>query len=374
MQKNLAMLSNVAPEDLKLFKTKLASYKKLIDADIDAYSRQLESTTAEQFGELSTDAIKAYTSILNRGGKRIRGSLTMFAYEMFGGTDQAMVIKAARVMEMIQAYVLILDDIADRSPSRRGGPTAHMQVKYWYDSQHLGKDSLHFGEAIATNAATLGCHVAFEIIAELAVSDTIKIQAMQNLNQNLIVTAHGQCNDLYNEALQINDETAIENVLVWKTAYYTFVNPLQFGAILAGTTNGDLETLAKYGLHAGRTFQITDDILGTFSDEQNSGKSPLDDTKEGKRTILVAKALQNASKPDAYFLETCLGNQHLTAHDFERAKKILRESGALDYANEQAATSAQSAVQVINDQSKKWDKSSCEFLIELVHYLLMRKA
>jgi geranylgeranyl pyrophosphate synthase len=163
------------------------------------------------------------------------------------------------------------------------------------------------------------------------------------------------------------------NVLEWKTAYYTFVNPLQLGAILAGANDAELESLAEYGVHAGRTFQITDDILGIFSTASESGKSPLDDIKEGKRTLMAVYALEHATKPDAYFLEQALGNQNLTMAEFEHCKRILTESGALAYARETAAESANAASQVIVKNSN-WPQNTKQFLLELVQYLVDRKS
>lgn len=359
---------------LALFKSKLESYKKQIDTDIASYSKDFEAQSAEQFGENSRRATAAFTELLNRGGKRIRGGLTMLAYEMFGGTDTEVALTAARVIEMLQAYVLIIDDIADRSPSRRGGPSAHILLKEWHKKNRLKDDSQHFGESIATLSALLGSHAATALVSDINVDPEYRVNALRTLNQNLMVTAHGQFNDIFNEVLESDDELSIENVLVWKTAYYTFISPLQFGAELAGVGNGKLETLAEYGLHAGRAFQIGDDIVGTFSKEQESGKSPHDDIREGKRTLLIAYALKKSNKADAHFLRQCLGKQDLTSAEFECAKAIIEDSGALDYAHAEAQKSANAASEILTTQTQGWDAQSVEFLRQLVQYLVIRKS
>lgn len=361
-------------KSLDLFTSKLEHFKKLINTDIAEYSAELEHQTAEQFGDNSHRAISAYTEVLGRGGKRIRGGLTMLAYEMFGGKDDTVTLQAGRAIEMIQAYLLIIDDIADRSPVRRGGPSAHILLKDWHEGNYLKDESQHFGESIATNAAMLGNHAAITVITELPVSPEIKINALRTLNQNLIVTAHGQFNDMFNEVLESNDEQAVENVLVWKTAYYTFISPLQFGAELAGVSNGKLKTLAQYGLHAGRAFQIGDDIVGTFGSQNESGKSPHDDIREGKRTLLVTYALKKADTADAHFLRQCLGSKTLTGAEFERCKAIITDCGALDHAKTQVKKSAELATKVLNTQTDGWHTESVEFLRQLVQYLVIRKS
>lgn len=361
-------------ESLSKFKSQLMGYKTVIDVDISSYAIGLQTQTAEQFGENSKRAINAYTEILSRGGKRIRGALAMLAYNTFGGADKEVAITAARAIEMVQAYLLITDDIADRSASRRGGPSAHELLKSWHKKNHLKDDSKHFGESIAMNAAMLGGHAAMILISELPVSPEIRVNALRTLNKNLIVTAHGQFNDIFNEVLESDDEQSIENVLVWKTAYYTFVSPLQFGAELAGASQEVLDTLSEYGLHAGRAFQIGDDIVGTFSDEHESGKSPFDDIREGKRTLLIAYALKKAETADAHFLRRCLGNQNLTLAEFERCKEIIVNSGALDYTKNQAKLSAERAGEVLATQTQGWNPESVEFLNQLVQYLVVRKS
>ena len=89
----------------------------------------------------------------------------------------------------------------------------------------------------------------------------------------------------------------------------------------------------------GRAFQIGDDIVGTFSEEHESGKSPFDDIREGKRTLLIAYALKRQKRP-MHTLRRCLGNQNHYASGFERCKEIITSSGALDYAKAQAQLSA----------------------------------
>lgn len=284
-----------------------------------------------------------------------------------------MISEAAAALEMMNTYILLADDIQDRSPIRRGGKTAHIILKDYHKQHHLSGDSLHFGEAIAINALMLAEHYAMNVFAGLDVDASLRIKAIENVNKCFIITSHGQTLDIFCEVVGDVSLSDVNNVMEWKTAYYTFINPLQLGAILAGAGEKDLAGLADFGLHAGRTFQITDDIIGTFSDEAELGKSPLDDIKEGKRTLLTVYAIKNASKADAYFLEESLGNQNLTAAEFAQCRRIIIESGALEFAQEKAAKSTESALKILA-KHKNWDKNTKLFLQELVQYLLERKS
>ncbi len=355
------------------FLKQLDDQQKLINADILAYCSAFNKDIGRRYGDYSAEAAAAFTGLLGRGGKRIRGSLVMSSYKMFGGTNESMILQAARAVEMLHAYILMIDDINDRSVMRRGAPAAHIALKEFHERHHLKDGSQHFGEAIAMNAALLGAHQAQIIMSQLDVEPEKRLAALTNLNSCLSVTVHGQFNDLFNEVVETVDRGAVENVLLWKTAYYTFMNPLQLGAILAGANGNTLELIRDYSLHAGRVFQITDDILGIFGEQFESGKSPLDDLREGKRTLLTIYALDNAPKPDAYFLETMMGNRKLTMAEFNRCREIIASSGALQFARDEAKTSADKARAVLKNSAQSWEGQGVAFLDGLVQFLVDRR-
>jgi geranylgeranyl diphosphate synthase type I len=352
----------------------LLNYKKLIDSDIQNYCENTIAETNNSFGEYPTEAVKAYCELLNRGGKRIRGALTMTAYKMFGGTDMQVAVLAARAIEMLHAYILIVDDIQDRSETRRGGPTAHVKLSKYHADENLGGDSGHFGVSVALNGALFGVHSAVNILANLDTKPETRLQIINNVNKNFIATAHGQTLDIFNEVLGKVNESNVDKVLLWKTAYYTFMNPLQLGAVLAGANGADLEVLAKYSLAAGRAFQITDDILGIFGDVEDSGKDPMDDIREGKRTILTVKALESAPKIDVEFLARMLGNEQIAKAEFLRCRDIIKTCGALEYAENRAKESVQDALLSLQATGSNWDNIQVEFLSNLVQFLIDRKS
>lgn len=368
------MKNNISSDKMTVFKEKLAGYKSIIDDDIKSYSEAITIQTREQFGEYSAQSMGVFCDVLARGGKRIRGALTMLAYEMYGGKNDAVAIEAARIMELLQTYLLVVDDVYDRSKTRRGSPSAHVMLEKFHIDKHWKDNSHHFGESIAFNSGLIGCHLSMTLVSELGVDADTRIKALILLNQNLKITAEGQANDIYNEVIQTTDKMRVENVLVWKTAYYTFVNPLQFGAILAGASDDELKKIREFSLFAGRTFQITDDILGTFGSEFESGKSPMDDMREGKRTLLTVHALQNTSIDNANFLEKVLGKHNLTNNEFTRAKNTILEAGSLSFANNEAMASAKNAVSCINKFWAVKFTRQAEFLEALIFYLLDRKS
>lgn len=345
------------------FDAQLLEYKQRIDADIENYAKQMNKSVLSTYGEHSAAVSAAYTDLLRRGGKRIRGALTLVGYQMCGGTDQDMIIKAARAIEMMHAYILIIDDIQDRSDLRRGGPSAHRLLQARHTEQKWHGDAAHTGVSLALNAALLGSHSASLVLGTLNVPEELRLKALSLMNHTVNVTVHGQTNDIVNEAIPHVTDVMIDNVLQWKTAHYTFLNPIHMGMVLAGAPCEDTNAITQYALHAGKAFQISDDLLVMSS---KSDKNTIDDIREGKQTILTVYALQHASKSDKLFLKECLGKLDLTNAEFEQCRTILTSSGAVDHAKKAARQHVLSARKSLREHSTRWNPESVEFLDNLV--------
>ncbi|HEU4914768.1 MAG TPA: polyprenyl synthetase family protein [Candidatus Saccharimonadales bacterium] len=356
------------------FTEQLAAYKKAIDSDIQAYSTHIHQTTGGQYGEHARAVTDAYLDMLGRGGKRIRGALVMAGYEMCGGTDRHMITRAATAIEMIHAYILIIDDIQDRSKLRRGKPTVHEMLAAYHRNNNLKGDSSHVGAALALNAALTGGHAAQVLLAGLSVDAELRMKAIGIVNATMITTAHGQTTDIINEVAPEVSEEDIKHALEWKTAHYTVLNPLCVGMVLAGAGCEDTNAIREYALHTGRAFQITDDIIGVFGDDLKTGKNAKDDIREGKRTLLIAYALRHASAKDKKLLLSCLGNDALTDEGFAACRHILTSCGALESARAMAAGHAEQAVRSLEQYQSRWKPETVAFLRGLTAGLLGRAA
>ncbi|MEM0312098.1 MAG: polyprenyl synthetase family protein, partial [Thermoplasmatales archaeon] len=110
-------------------------------------------------------------------------------------------------------------------------------------------------------------------------------------------------------------------------AQYTINGPIKMGATLAGYE--DVGRLDDYGIPLGIAFQIQDDILGMFGDEQQIGKSILSDFLEGKKTHLILYTYQLADSQDADFVRQRLGKS-ISIDEFNTVREIIKKSGALD--------------------------------------------
>lgn len=348
------------------FQHRLALYKQIIDDDISRYAAATRSTIRQQYGTYVAEAeTDVFLDMLERGGKRIRGALVMVGYEMCGGTNKQMIVQAARAIEMIHAYILIIDDIQDRSTLRRGKPTAHCLIEDYHAQHHLKGDAAHSSMSLALMAAISGAHAAQSLLANLDALPQLKLNLISIVNRAMVVTAHGQTLDIMNELLPEPTLEDVERILEWKTALYTITNPLHAGMVLAGAGCEATDAITPYGLHTGKAFQLTDDILGIYGNKQELGKLPGDDIREGKGTLLALYALAHAAPNERDFLRSCLGNAKLTTDDFVRCKQIIESSGALDYAHRQVAEHTAAAVHALKAGSGLWNDTGAAFLREL---------
>lgn len=359
---------------IDMFLQILDEYKERIDTRIKEYIPLLSEQIDNEFGLYPEEAFKPFASYMSRGGKRIRGSLTMLSYEMYGGKDMKMITNAAMAIEMLQSYLLMMDDIQDRSDTRRGGPAAHIMLRDYHKNHFSKGDPYHFGVSIAMNSYNIGCHAALGVITSLDVEPSIVIKALNNIHKCYIITSHGQTMDIFGEVTDGFDEEDINNVLLWKTAYYTFLNPLQFGAILAGANERDLSFIYEYSIPAGKAFQITDDILGTFGNEFESGKSPMDDIRDGKKTILITKALEMSNESQAKLLNNSLGKSSLTMDELRDCQRIIEETGALEYAKGIAEDYVTEAAAALLNIPQKCSQRHAGYLKGLAQHLLVRKS
>jgi len=177
--------------------------------------------------------------------------------------------------------------------------------------------------------------------------------ALKELNRLIPWVIYGQLLDALTE---LQDKVEVDTVIKinrLKTATYTIEGPLRVGALLAGATKEQLESLSNYGVPLGKAFQIKDDILDLFGDESKVGKPIGSDIRQGKRNLLVTKALENASSEDKTFLLSCLGNKNLT--DLDKVRAIVESTGALKFAQDLSAYFVKESKTVLStfDNSKE---------------------
>lgn len=259
-------------------------------------SRQPE---IDRIGGPVEEAVSYLRNFVLDGGKRVRPIFAWAGFTGAGGLDNITedpeaVLRALSSLELIQACALIHDDIIDSSDTRRGNPTVHRAVEERHREREWSGDAAHFGESVAILAGDLALAWADDLIydAGLSAGALARVRAPWRAMRTEVIG--GQLLDISLEAAAIEDVALAESVNRFKTAAYTIERPLHLGAAIAGADEKVIEAFRGYGRDLGVAFQLRDDLLGVFGDPAVTGKPAGDDLREGKRTVMLALALQRA--------------------------------------------------------------------------------
>ncbi len=261
------------------------------------------------------------------GGKRIRPYLLLASYELFGGTDYTEVMPVAAAQELIHISMLIHDDIIDRDDERHGQPNIAGIYKTLYKKNVPPEDLDHYALSAALLAGDLLISSAHDIIVSSALVETDKLIALELLHSSIFSVVGGELSDIESTFTPMQNIKPL-HIAHYKTAIYSFVNPLICGAKLANGSEADIQQLRNYGVNLGIAFQLADDLLGVFGDEQKTGKSILSDLQEGKGTYLVQQTLALASGDQLSEFSKYFGLHTLDEHSAEKLRAIIVACGA----------------------------------------------
>ena len=273
--------------------------------------------------------LKTIKEFILRKGKRVRPILFVISYLGYSKKRAKNLYKCAISLELLHDFLLVHDDIIDKSDIRRNRPSLH---KVFNNYLKRYKDAKFSGQDLAIVAADI--IYAMAIGAFLSIKENKKEKALKKLIDASIYTEIGEFIELINQLKPIDKikQKDVYQIYDYKTSYYTFSYPLSIGATLAKANKKEIKKLTQYGLLLGRAFQIKDDILGMFSEEKKTGKSALSDLGQGKRTILIWYAYKHSNNKDKSIIKRILSKKHTKRADLLRIRKIITKSGSLNYA------------------------------------------
>ncbi|SDS53618.1 geranylgeranyl diphosphate synthase, type I [Streptomyces sp. TLI_053] len=265
---------------------------------------------------------------LAAGGKRIRPLMCVTGW--YTATDREpppLVYRVAASLELFHAFALIHDDIMDNSATRRGRPTAHRALAALH-AHRPDPDTFGINAAILLGDLAFGW--SYDLLHATGNDADNLAATWPILNALRTETLIGQYLDLHAAGQPTPDATLPWRVIRYKTAKYTIERPLHLGASLAGAAPSLLATLTAYALPLGEAFQLRDDLLGVFGDPQHTGKSTLEDLRDGKHTVLIATALAHATPDQEHLLRSHLGTPELTPTAATAIRDVLEATGARD--------------------------------------------
>jgi len=284
-----------------------------------AFSSELDDSYAELW--------RVTASVTQLGGKRFRPYLLLMTYQGLGGEHYNQVLPIAAAQELLHVSLLIHDDIADNDYIRHGQPNVAGTMRQKYRSLTTEQDATKYANNAALLAGDLLIAGAHQLIAESGVSPKQKTQAMLVMGKGIDIVAGGQLLDMEHglKSFNVKDSLKVAN---YKTSSYSFMVPLVIGAQLAGAGETTIKQCEELAFNLGIGFQLVDDLLGLYGDEEVTGKPILSDIREGKHTYLMAQTFALASSQQLKYLDKTLGDPNVTVKDLEVIRQIVDDCGA----------------------------------------------
>lgn len=296
----------------------------------------LESFLAERVAELcqldeGLDPVgREVAALVGAGSKRLRPAFVYWGHRAAGAAHDEGVFAPAAAVELLHTFALIHDDVMDRAAQRRGRPAVHEALATTHYREGLVGDARWFGVGGAILAGDLAFVWADQLLDGADLEPTALGRARAVFTQLRTEVMAGQYLDLRLSGRDLAGEDEALRVALLKSGRYTVTRPLQLGAAIAGADEERFTALAAYGDAVGLAFQLRDDVLGLFGDPSDTGKGALEDLREGKRTLLILRALERAGPAEREVIRRFLGDRGVDHGDAERVRQIVAESGALE--------------------------------------------
>jgi geranylgeranyl diphosphate synthase type I len=271
----------------------------------------------------------AIAQLLLAGGKRLRPTFSYWGSRAAAVDEVRGLGEVAAAVEMLHTFALLHDDVMDRSPVRRGRPAAAHRFGELHRAMQLEGDSGWFGVSAAVLAGDLAFTWARQLLEESPLPANVRDDVRRVFTMLCTEVMAGQYLDLRGRGHSATGPAAARRVALLKSGRYTITRPLQLGLAAAGVTGGPLHrAMTSYGDALGVAFQLRDDVLGIFGDPDVLGKA-CGDLREGKRTLLVERAMAMADDAQREVLRAALGNPDLTDEQTTASRDVIIATGAL---------------------------------------------
>ncbi|MCU0613767.1 MAG: polyprenyl synthetase family protein [Desulfobacterales bacterium] len=309
---------------------------------------EIETALAQNLNPYLDLVSETAKHILFSGGKRLRPLLMVLSARLCGYKgDQDKFYST--IFEYLHAATLLHDDLVDGASIRRGKPAAHSI----------------FG---ASTAVLVGDFLLARGLSIAAGTQKIKvIEIIASITENM---SQGEIHQLSKKEYVDMTENEYMEIIHRKTAVL-IQGACHVGALLADAPMDRENALAEYGHHVGMAFQMADDLLDYTSDTTVLGKTVGADLREGKLTLPVIRAIENAPSESRRKMKQIILNKDFSTEEFQILTDMLRHYGGIDYTRKQAAEYIQRAKNAISIFEPSQTR---ETLMDIADYALKRKA
>ncbi|MFQ3333305.1 MAG: octaprenyl-diphosphate synthase [Flavobacteriales bacterium] len=319
----------------------ILSLNKLLKSELESLDKQLKirSQTEVEMINIMSD------HIISSGGKRLRPLTLLLSAYSVNNQLESKIIDSSVVVEFIHSATLLHDDVVDMSHIRHNIDTANT---IWGN-----KGAVLVGDFLYSRA--------FEIIVEI--NNTL---VYETLAQTTNIIAQGEVMQLMSIGNIDISENLYMDIIFRKTAIL-FQASMKIGAILNKGTNKEVQLLATFGLHFGNAYQMRNDYLDYFGNSESTGKNIIEDLIEGKTTLPIIHAMQNASEADQKIIKNSFKQADQSVAD--TIIKILKKYKSDIFMDSKIKEQTQNAIDSL-DQIKNSEYK--DKLIELASYCMKR--
>jgi len=295
---------------------------------------------------------KPIWELLDRGGKRLRPSLTFLFCEAVGGRARN-ALAAAAAVEILHNMTLIHDDIEDDSELRRGKPCIHIM----------------FGLPAAVNCGDAMLIKALGVASDVPLSEAKRNQLVQKFVDRAFQITKGQALEFELKSQENFTDEDVIKVFRSKTGVLIAL-ACEAGAIVGGARKNQLSVATQFGESIGVGFQVVDDLLNVVGDVRKYGKEIGGDIREGKRTIMAAHLVRSASRDDRDQFLSLLGKSAISSEEVSQAIGMYRKYGSLQYAKKVADKYVENGLRALTRLPKS---DAREMLGALARFLVQRE-
>lgn len=283
--------------------------------------------------------------LLESGGKRLRPIIALNVSELLGGKISD-TLPAAAALEIFHNFTLAHDDIMDNSMLRRGKKT--INSKWDNNTGILSGDVMLI--------------ISYEVLNQY--QDSKYIHLSKKLTEISRIVCEGQQADM--DFASKNDITENEYFEMIKNKTAVLIGcSFMFGAIVAEANDLNTNLLYEIGLNLGIAFQLEDDLLDCFGDQEKFGKKIGGDITEKKKTLLYLFTNSNLEPKKKLEFENIFNSNEIAESEKINSIKLFYEtSGALKYVKNKVKVYFDKADQLINkleldnDTKRKLNKFS----------------
>jgi geranylgeranyl diphosphate synthase type I len=291
-------------------------------------------------------------AVVGNGGKRIRPILSLLCAAASGDGAWKPALPAAAAVELLHNFTLIHDDIQDKSPTRRGRPSVW---KLWGIPQ-----AINVGDAMFALA-----HDALYGLHDRTVPPGTIVRAARRFDDTCLALTIGQHRDMNFETQMDVSVSEYVDMIEGKTAALLALCG-ELGSMIGGANEKTVSHYATFAMNLGLAFQVKDDILGIWGDEDEIGKSAATDIMTRKKTLPVLFGLERSGDLRALYKSKASDERFVA-----QAVDLLDEVGALEFAQARAADYSQKALEHLSRAEPQGP--AADGLQELVSLLLSRK-